>query len=377
MIDVARALHAAHQEGLVHRDVKPDNIMVRADGSVKVVDFGIARRETTIDPQAPTAPSLGEDAIPTLTAEGVQVGTVHYMAPEQIRGAAIDGRTDQFAWAVCGYEVLAGVNPWMSSKTGLGVAAAILTDEPPALDRVAPEIPGSVARLVTKAMKKSPDERFANMKQIVEQLEGILDSPGAADSEEPSGVMRRYSSEQMRMVLERALAEPELGVGYSRSDVVEAAREVGADEAALQQALREIDQQQSKQHVVLPGEPGWWNDERRHATYKWVRHLLLYIVLNVFFLIFFGAPWWQRWLLFGWGLALAMQAINVVMPARKEDKKAKKRRRREEKLLPSGELSKAARVLVETTKLRRVRVRDDAQLDAEALAEAEPARARR
>src|SRR6186713_948665 len=104
LADIARALAAAHKRGLVHRDIKPENVMVRDDGMVKVLDFGIARRTGgTVDPRSATEPALQ-----TLTVEGVKLGTPVYMAPEQIRGDELDGRTDQFAWGVLAYELLAG-----------------------------------------------------------------------------------------------------------------------------------------------------------------------------------------------------------------------------------------------------------------------------
>src|SRR6185295_3056594 len=94
LADVARALSAAHRRGLVHRDVKPENVMVRADGVVKVLDFGIARRAGgRVDPHGTTkAPSSESPALPTLTVEGVRMGTPLYMSPEQIRGEDLDGR---------------------------------------------------------------------------------------------------------------------------------------------------------------------------------------------------------------------------------------------------------------------------------------------
>ena len=124
LADVARALAGAHKRGLIHRDIKPENVMVREDGVVKVLDFGIARRAGgTVDPRGPTQ----TPALPTLTVEGVKLGTPMYMAPEQIRGDALDGRADQFAWGVLAYELLAGRLPWRGGHDALAVMASVLT----------------------------------------------------------------------------------------------------------------------------------------------------------------------------------------------------------------------------------------------------------
>jgi serine/threonine-protein kinase len=91
LADVARALAFAHQQGIIHRDVKPDNVMIRHDGVVKVLDFGVARRTPS------AAPHAASEVPPTLTGEGRIVGTLSYMAPEQMRGSVLDGRADQFS----------------------------------------------------------------------------------------------------------------------------------------------------------------------------------------------------------------------------------------------------------------------------------------
>src|SRR5690606_38205353 len=109
LIDIARALHAAHVAGLVHRDVKPENVMVREDGGVKVLDFGIARR-TRLD-ATPDDPHRAD----TVTGAGAVAGTPVYMAPEQIKGGEIDARCDQFAWGVTAFELLSGDRPWPES----------------------------------------------------------------------------------------------------------------------------------------------------------------------------------------------------------------------------------------------------------------------
>jgi serine/threonine protein kinase/tetratricopeptide (TPR) repeat protein len=167
LADIARALGAAHRRGLVHRDIKPENVMVRDDGAVKVLDFGIARR--THSEQA--------SPVTTLTAAGVVVGTPLYMAPEQIRAISVDGRTDQFAWGVMAYELLAGELPWEAKSTGLSVVAQILTDDPmPLSDRV-PGLSSMIAATVMKAMSKSPDNRFPTMEDVVNAIDPHASAP--------------------------------------------------------------------------------------------------------------------------------------------------------------------------------------------------------
>ena len=104
MVDAASALASAHAVDLVHRDIKPDNIIVRPDGRVKVLDFGIARTASRREPGAPPSATR----TPQITAEGLVLGTLRYMAPEQIAGRPFDGRADQFAWAVTTFELLTG-----------------------------------------------------------------------------------------------------------------------------------------------------------------------------------------------------------------------------------------------------------------------------
>jgi len=175
--DVARALGAAHKLGIVHRDIKPENVMVRDDGFVKVLDFGIARRAVTAEdaPQSPPDPNdlaaLARLAVSsgTLTAEGVVIGTPMYMAPEQIRAGAIDGRADQFAWGVLATEVLTGKTPW--DGEGVAIFSQVLSREVEPLTLRNREIPTPVDAVVRKALNKLPDARFHTMEEIAEELE--------------------------------------------------------------------------------------------------------------------------------------------------------------------------------------------------------------
>ena len=174
LVDVAHVLDAAHAKGIVHRDVKPENVMLRRDGTVKVLDFGIARRvRTDVDPSGPT---LESETVTTKTGEGVVVGTPAYMAPEQIRNETIDARTDQFSWAVMAYEVLSGKLPW-KPRDHVAIIASIVMDEPAPLTTVAPEVPARIARVIDRALSKSPAARFASMEELVASLEDRAPEP--------------------------------------------------------------------------------------------------------------------------------------------------------------------------------------------------------
>jgi serine/threonine-protein kinase len=152
LADVARALAAAHRAGIIHRDVKPENIMIRDDGAVKVLDFGIARRSASApDPTAPTENA----ALLTLTAKGLCVGTPLYMAPEQIRGDSLDGRSDQFAWGVVAWEAFSGKLPWKGSDA-MALAGEILLQPVPPPETASP----SVAAIIARALAKKPADRY-------------------------------------------------------------------------------------------------------------------------------------------------------------------------------------------------------------------------
>ncbi|AKV01506.1 serine/threonine protein kinase [Labilithrix luteola] len=164
LVDIARALHAAHTVGLVHRDVKPENVMVREDGVVKVLDFGIARR--TVSPTADD-----QQAIDTVTGQGAIAGTPVYMAPEQIKGSEVDARCDQFAWGVMAYELIAGARPWADSGDLLALVAKVLTEQPASLRERNQDIPAAVEETVMRALAKDPKARFASMADVADALE--------------------------------------------------------------------------------------------------------------------------------------------------------------------------------------------------------------
>ncbi|MFI5299180.1 MAG: protein kinase [Polyangiales bacterium] len=174
--DVARALEAAHACGLVHRDMKPENVMIRADGALKVLDFGIASvtGETLPPGSEVNREHVLESWRSTFTRDGVFVGTPRYMSPEQILGSALDGRSDQFSWGVMAFEVLTGKPPWVGETASLETVFEIVDREPPSLRANAPEIPLAVDRVVSRALRKRPEERFASMREVADALDAAL-----------------------------------------------------------------------------------------------------------------------------------------------------------------------------------------------------------
>jgi len=155
---VASALDAAHDSDLIHRDVKPSNILIAEPSEhVYLTDFGVAKQSTA----------------PDLTRTGIFVGTIEYAAPEQIEGLTLDRRTDVYALGCVLYECLAGRPPF-ERDAEVAVMHAHLTSPPPRLTEVRPDLPKELDRVVARAMAKSRDERFATAPELVDAAHAIL-----------------------------------------------------------------------------------------------------------------------------------------------------------------------------------------------------------
>jgi serine/threonine protein kinase/Flp pilus assembly protein TadD len=175
---ITRGLAAAHDKGVVHRDLKPDNVFITRDGLAKILDFGLAR----IDEGVSSASDL--TSLPTLerTAAHAVLGTVGYMSPEQVRGLPVDHRSDLFSLGVLLYEMLTGQRAFSRGSVAES-QAAILRDEPPAPVPGRPLPPG-VDRVVRRCLAKGPEERFPTARELLFALETVGSATQAAPTEE-------------------------------------------------------------------------------------------------------------------------------------------------------------------------------------------------
>ena len=206
-VQVASALEEAHVAGIVHRDIKPDNIMVRRNGYVKVLDFGLAKLTETVD----RSPSDGEASTRVLvqTDAGVVMGTSHYMSPEQARGRPVDARSDIWSLGVVIYELVAGRTPF-EGETSTDVIVAITQKEPPALARFAPNVPAELEWIIMKALRKDRDERYQTIKELLTDLRRLkqrLEFESELERTVPSGMSAVKSGDvaPARTTPERAL----------------------------------------------------------------------------------------------------------------------------------------------------------------------------
>jgi hypothetical protein len=152
LVQLCTGLHYAHEQGIVHRDVKPANIWLMDDGTVKLLDFGIAKI-----------------AASTMTGGASVLGSAAYMAPEQVSGREIDGRADVFAAGVVLYEMLARRKPFEADGP-TAVMMKIVKEDPPPIRQLAPDLPAALVNAVTKALQKDPDKRFLNAGELGAEL---------------------------------------------------------------------------------------------------------------------------------------------------------------------------------------------------------------
>ena len=206
LADICDGLHYAHASGIVHRDVKPSNIRILEDGTVKIMDFGIAK-------------SMVSES--TLTQTGITLGTASYLAPEQIRGEPVDARTDIFSLGVLAFELLGYARPFTGDHIST-VLYKIMNEPPPSLAELDPGLPLELVRIVGRSLEKDRSARFASCAEMAESLRRVLETisgPVAAPprpSVDPSPASPRGIASQR---LDERILSPVAGGGSAAADL--------------------------------------------------------------------------------------------------------------------------------------------------------------
>lgn len=190
-IEMAGALDAAHRQGIVHRDLKPGNVMLTKSG-VKLLDFGLAKlREEEGEGMASRPSALATRSAP-LTGTGTILGTVQYMAPEQLEGKAADARADIFALGAVLYEMITGRKAFAGSSQA-SLITAIMSSEPAPISTLQPMTPPALDRLVKTCLAKNREDRWQNAQDVALELKGISEGTGLAEPERASSLRQKAS----------------------------------------------------------------------------------------------------------------------------------------------------------------------------------------
>src|SRR6266849_6406080 len=210
VLDVAAQIGAglavAHKSRIVHRDMKPKNVMIRKDGLAKILDFGLSKL-------APRLPQSGSDQTTAVTEPGIILGTIDYMSPEQASGLPADFRSDQFSFGSLLYEMATGKQPFHRA-TATQTLAAIIEDEPRPIASLNPKVPVALETVVHRCMAKKPEGRYASTEELVLAVKKIRESSGVGGARSLPAIARTYL-QRLPLWLEITLAGALVVAGFS------------------------------------------------------------------------------------------------------------------------------------------------------------------
>ncbi|HJZ69735.1 MAG TPA: serine/threonine-protein kinase [Blastocatellia bacterium] len=200
---IADALDEAHSHGIIHRDIKPQNIVVTPRGQVKVLDFGLAK----VIKHSPRMGSAAETEA-QLSAPGLVIGTIPYMSPEQVRGEALDARSDIFSFGAVLYEMISGRSPFVSANQA-ETLSAILTKDPPPLARFATDVPEELQRIVGRCIEKDRERRYQTVRDVATDVDNLRracevhthEGSPASITSSAEYLLSRINSDKWRMVI--------------------------------------------------------------------------------------------------------------------------------------------------------------------------------
>ena len=200
---IASALDVAHKARIIHRDIKPENIVIRDDGYVKILDFGLAKLLTS---EVSTIGLDDQTRMQNQTAKGVILGTVNYMSPEQAKGEATDGRTDIFSLGSVMFEMISGRAPFAGNSTA-ETLANLIGREPSPISQIAPRVPPDLERIISKALRKDPHDRYRTMKDLIVDLKELKAGVTSGESKLPR--VSKWESENVTQIVSRTTGNVE------------------------------------------------------------------------------------------------------------------------------------------------------------------------